>query len=67
MRGRAVLILSDNWTVVAYISKQGGTKSETLCLLAVDLWQFAAAHNIDLQARHIPGWLNVLTDGLSCQ
>ena len=61
----SVLILSDNSTVVAYISKQGGTRSERLCQLSTIIWQFAQLHSIDLQARHIPGRLNVLADGLS--
>ena len=62
---KSVLILSDNSTVVAYLSKQGSTKSEVLCQLATNVWQFAQLHSIDLQARHIPGRLNVLADGLS--
>ena len=64
---KSVLILSDNSTVVAYLSKQGGTKSQSLCRLATDIWQFAQLHAIDLQARHIPGRLNVLADVLSRQ
>ena len=62
---KSVLILSDNSTVVAYLSKQGGTKSEVLCQLATNICQFAQLHSIDLQARHIPGRLNVLADRLS--
>lgn len=67
LRGLPVLILSDNSTVVAYLSKQGGTRSRSLCNRAIEVLTFADASNIPLQARHIPGRLNVMADALSRQ
>ena len=36
----AVLVKSDDSTVVAYINKQGGTTCKKLCDLALSLWHF---------------------------
>ena len=38
VRGRHVLVRSDDTTTVAYINRQGGVRSKALHLLAVDLW-----------------------------
>ena len=65
LANKVVLILSDNSTVVAYINKQGGTKSRSLCGSVSILLQFAAENHILLTARHIPGRLNVIADALS--
>ena len=65
IRGKVVLIATDNTTVVAYINRQGGTKSPSLCHLAYDLLSWTQLHHILLRARHIPGHLNVLADLLS--
>jgi hypothetical protein len=62
---QAVMLLSDNSTVVAYIRNQGGTHSRSLCQLTVEVLQLCAASDIHLLVRHIPGRLNVLADGLS--
>ena len=64
-RGQAVLVLSDNATVVSYIKKSGGTKSVTLCMRMFQLLSWCISRNIDLRARHIPGRLNVIADSLS--
>ena len=63
--GHTVLVSTDNSAVVAYINKQGGTKSKTLCRQATELLLWSHAHQIALVARHIPGRLNVLADLLS--
>ena len=55
----------DNTTVVAYINKQGGTRSHPVLRLVVDLFLWLQAQDITLRARHIPGWLNVVADRLS--
>jgi len=65
LRGRSVMLLTDNTTVVAYIKNQGGTHSRQLCQLAIEVLQWCAAMPIFLHVRHIPGHLNVLADGLS--
>ena len=63
-----VLIATDNTTVVAYINKEGGMKSDPLCAL---LWRIPTwcarrvRRQVTLKARHIPGRLNVIADKLS--
>ena len=43
----------------------GGTHSESLAYLTIDLLEWCHARDISLSARHIPGHMNVLADGLS--
>ena len=63
--GASVLVATDNATVVAYINKQGGTRSRPLWFETVPLLQLAIDNNWLLRARHIPGRLNVIADQLS--
>ena len=65
LQGRQVMIATDNSTVVSYINKQGGTRSLTLQRLNVDLLLWLESQNIIVQARHIPGCLNVIAEHLS--
>ena len=61
------LVATDNTTVVAYINKEGGMRSGSLCAL---LWRLLCWCNLRwvvLKARHIPGRLNVIADKLSRQ
>ena len=62
---RQVLIASDNSTVVAHINTQGGTHLVQLCALMWILLTWCQKHQVTLRARHIPGSLNVIADGLS--
>ena len=62
---KKVLVKSDNSTVVAYINKQGGTKSQTLCLHTRQMLLWCIDHEIQLSAVHIPGLTNTLADRLS--
>jgi hypothetical protein len=41
IKDQAVLVRSDNTTVVQYINKQGGTNSPQLCYQVWDLWNMA--------------------------
>ena len=61
------MIAIDNTTVVAYISKQGGTHSHTLLRLHVVVYLFLwlQTQNIAIRARHIIGCLNVIAEHLS--
>jgi hypothetical protein len=63
--GKSVLVATDNTTVVAYINRQGGTKSPNLCRLAEQMLSWTQDRQISLTARHIPGKLNVIADLLS--
>lgn len=67
LRNKAVMIRSDNTTVVQYINKQGGTRSPYLCQLTMTLWLLAIQNNMTLKAAHIMGKKNVLADALSRQ
>ena len=59
LQGPHVLIATDNTTVVAYINKQGGTHSNLLLRLVVDLFLWLQTQDITPRARHIPVCLNV--------
>jgi len=65
LRGMTVMVASDNSTTVAYIRKQGGTRSRKLLKVTQELYQWLEMYNIVLKSRHVPGRLNVLADGLS--
>ena len=60
-----VLIASDNTSVVSYINKQGGTKSADLCALIWRILTWCHNNKVTLRARHVPGSLNVIADGLT--
>ena len=61
----AIMVKSDNSTVVAYINKQGGTTCRKLCDLALSLWDFCVVRNITLAASHVAGVRNGRADKLS--
>ncbi|KAL0162443.1 hypothetical protein M9458_041839, partial [Cirrhinus mrigala] len=65
LEGFHVLVRTDNTTVVAYINRQGGTRSLQLHNLARKLIVWSAAHFSSLRATHVPGVLNVGADLLS--
>lgn len=65
VRNRAVLIRTDNTTVVSYINRQGGTRSPQLCLLTWDLNLWLIENETTLHAIHIPGVENTIADALS--
>lgn len=67
LQGSTVTILSDNSTAVAYINKQGGMVSRSLCKLAIHLWDFCLASWIFPMATHVLGVNNSLADTLSRQ
>ena len=63
--GHHVTVMCDNSTVVAYINKQGGTVSRSLCLLTSRLLRWTESFDVHLDARYLPGESNVLADVLS--
>ena len=65
LRGRSVLLRTDNTTVVSYINRQGGTHSHTLWRLTKDLLSWAMSHKISIHAVHLPGKENTIADLLS--
>lgn len=64
LKDSTVSILSDNTTAVAYINKQGGMVSRSLCKLVMDLWDFCLVNSIFPKATHVPGVDNYLADSL---
>ncbi len=62
---RVIQVVSDNTTVVWYINKQGGTKSRLLMRMTWELLLWCETQNIQTQAKHIAGILNVIADTLS--
>ena len=60
-----VTAMCDNSTVVAYVNKQGGTVSDSLCSLTGQLLRWTEANRVQLEARYLPGQSNVLADLLS--
>ena len=65
LSGLTVQLMSDNATIVSYITKQGGTTSEPMYLLAKEVLLAARDANIFLRAKHIPGERNAPADRLS--
>ena len=63
--GRSVLIRCDNTTVVAYINRQGGTRSAQLCAITWTIFQWCICHSVILSAVHLPGEENSAADALS--
>ena len=62
---KTVLVATDNTTVVAYINKEGGMKSGSLCALLWRILSWCTSQQVTLRARHILGRLNVIADKLS--
>ena len=65
IRGRHVLIRTDNTTVVYYINHQGGVRSARLLQAARRLLVWAASRLLSLRATYLPGIENVAADYLS--
>ena len=53
LKNKSLLIKCDNISSVFYVNKKGGTHSEDLCLLALDLWNILLNNNISCVASHI--------------
>ena len=65
LRGHVVAVFSDNTTALAYLKKQGGTRSATLNTVAQSILRFCEDSCIQLLPQFIPGKMNVLADSLS--
>ena len=62
---KVVRVECDNTTAVAYINKQGGTRSRALNQETRLLYNWAVANRVTLGAIHRPGVDNILADFLS--
>ena len=65
LRGRHVLIRSDNTTTVYHINHQGGTRSAGMLRATRDLFLWAAPRLCSLRAMYLPGSRNRYADSLS--
>ena len=64
LQGRTVAVFCDNTTAVAYLCKEGGTRSPLLNTLAQEMLRWTESLSIRL-AHFLPGSNNVLADALS--
>ena len=55
----------DNRTAIAYINKKGGTHSQNLSDLAIQVWEWCLSRGITIKAEHIPGRENHEADSES--
>ncbi len=65
LRGKHVLVRTDNTATVAYINRQGGLRSRCMSQLARHLLLWSQKHLRSLRAIHVPGVLNRVADELS--
>ncbi|XP_058810379.1 uncharacterized protein LOC131675418 [Phymastichus coffea] len=65
LRNAHILVQSDNRTLVAYINKEGGTRSIELLDLTFHVLQLDDSMNVTLTAAYLPGRYNGIADRLS--
>ena len=65
IRGKVVMIHSDNSSAVVYLQNQGHTDSLPMFHSTWEILLECQLQGIAMLVRHIPGRLNVLADGLS--
>ena len=65
LRCHTVAVYCNNVTAVAYLRKEGGTRSPLLNTIAQEILRWSESHSIRLAPQFIPGSNNVLADALS--
>ena len=65
LQGRTVAVFCDNTTAVAYLRKEGGTRSPLLNTLAQEVLRWTESLSIRLAPQFLPGSNSVLVDALS--
>ena len=65
LKGKHVLVNTDNTTVACYLNKQGGARSCTLSQRTEHLLLWAQSHDLMIVAKYVPGRINILADALS--
>ena len=66
LRGHTVAVFCDNVTAVAYLRKEGGTRSPLLNTIAQEILRWSESPAIRLAPQFILGSNNILADALSC-
>ena len=65
LRYHVVRLMCDNAVTVAYIKKEGGTRSHTLMQMTIPLLKWCDSKAITLVPVHLPGVRNIQADSLS--
>ena len=65
LQGRTVAVFCDNTTAVAYLRKEGGTRSPLLTTVAQEILRWTESLSIRLAPQFLLGSNNVLADALS--
>ena len=65
IKGKSILIFSDNTSTVYYLNNLGGTHSFELNSLAMEIWNLFRDYNVSCKAQHIAGKSNSHADFLS--
>jgi len=65
LRGRTVALLADNKTVVAYLTKEGGTRSDSLMAVCRQVFGILDRWNVSLRPAYLKGIANTAADALS--
>lgn len=65
LQGKCVCVQIDNKTTVAYLAKEGGTRSNRLSRLARQVLLWCQEHTITLCPVHVRGMANTVADSLS--
>lgn len=65
LRGKVIAWYADNKTVVAYLLKEGGTRSWSLCLLTKEVFRILDRWAITIRPAYLKGIANAGADALS--
>ena len=65
LSGQFILVKCNSMSVVMYLNKMGGVRSQSLCLQTVCLLLWCSCHGISVQAANLPGVDNTFVDRLS--
>jgi len=65
LRGHTVALLADNKTVVAYLTKEGGTRSGNLMTVTRQIFGLLDRWNVTLRPAYLKGIANTAADALS--
>ena len=65
LQGRTVAVFCATTTAVAYLCKEGGTRSPLLNTLAQEILRWTGSLSVHLAPQFLPGSNNVLADALS--
>ena len=60
--GMSILLQLDNASAVAYINKRGGSRSDKLNRVALEIINWCENRRLDVQAVYLPGCLNFIAD-----